>query len=104
MANLHKCLLALADPTRRGIFESLSRRPAAVTDLARGSTVSRPAVSQHLKALKLAGLVRMRVEGSRHVYHVDLDGLRPARNYFQGFWDKALASLKVEAEKQGKPS
>ena len=91
---------ALGDPTRRTIFERLGRRPMAVGELAGELPVSRPAVSQHLKVLKDAGLVRERAEGTRHVYRVDLDGVNALRSYFDRFWDQALADFKAEAERR----
>jgi DNA-binding transcriptional ArsR family regulator len=99
MTNLDTCLTALADPTRRRIFDRLSRTPAAVGDLARIMPVSRPAVSQHLKALKLAGLVRVEKQGTRHIYRIDLAGLEAVREYFDQFWGVALGAFKKAAEK-----
>ncbi len=100
-ANVEAKFVALADPTRRHIFERLARRPSAVVDLARLMPVSRPAVSQHLKALKLAGLVRVEARGARHLYFVDLNGLEAMRQYLDGFWTRSLAAFKAEAEKKG---
>jgi DNA-binding transcriptional ArsR family regulator len=91
---------ALGDPTRRTIFERLGRRPMAVGELAGELPVSRPAVSQHLKVLKDAGLVRERAEGTRRVYRIDLDGVDALRSYFDRFWDQALADFKAEAERR----
>lgn len=91
---------ALGDPTRRTIFERLGRRPMAVGELAGELPVSRPAVSQHLRVLKDAGLVRERAEGTRRVYRVDLDGVDAVRSYFDRFWDQALADFKAEAERR----
>jgi DNA-binding transcriptional ArsR family regulator len=91
---------ALGDPTRRAIFEQLAARPRAVGELANGLPVSRPAVSQHLRVLKSAGLVTERAEGTRRVYRVDPDGIVALRAYFEGFWDRALASFQAEAEAQ----
>ena len=90
---------ALGDPTRRTIFERLARRPMAVGELAGELPVSRPAVSQHLKVLKQAGLVRERPDGTRRVYRVDLDGVEALRSYFDRFWDQALGDFKAEAER-----
>ena len=91
---------ALGDPTRRAIFERLMDGPKAVVDLARGLPVSRPAVSQHLKVLKDARLVRDRTEGVRHIYAVDPHGLNQLRADLDRFWTGALAAFKdaVEAE------
>jgi DNA-binding transcriptional ArsR family regulator len=91
-------LTALADPTRRSVFETLRRGPKSVGELARGLPVSRPAVSQHLRVLERAGLVRARREGTRNFYSVNGDGLAELRDYFEGFWDEALAAFKAAAE------
>jgi len=91
-------LSALADPTRRTIFETLAERPAAVGELARDLPVSRPAVSQHLKVLKAAGLVSDRPAGTRRIYQVDPDGLRELRAYLDQFWAKTLAAYKAAVE------
>jgi DNA-binding transcriptional ArsR family regulator len=93
-------LAALADPTRRTVFETLGRGPRSVGDLARGLPVSRPAVSQHLRVLKKAGLVSERRVGTRNFYSVDGDGLAELRDYFEGFWDGALAAFKDAAERE----
>jgi DNA-binding transcriptional ArsR family regulator len=95
-------LTALADPTRRAIFERLADRPRAVGELASELPVSRPAVSQHLKVLKDARLVVDRREGTRRIYHLDPDGLRDLRGYLDHFWDQALAGFKAAAEQQTK--
>ena len=92
-------IAALADPTRRTVFERLRRGPQPVVELARGLPVSRPAVSQHLRVLKEAGLVRDRQEGTRHYYSVDGDALAELREYFESFWEDALAAFQEEAEK-----
>jgi DNA-binding transcriptional ArsR family regulator len=92
-------MTALGDPTRRAIFERLAERPMAVGELARGLPVSRPAVSQHLRVLKAAGLVSEQPEGTRRVYRVDAAGIAALRAYFDAFWDRALADFKVEAER-----
>lgn len=91
---------ALGEPTRRRIFERLSEGPLAVGELADDLPVSRPAVSQHLRVLKSAGLVSGRPEGTRRVYRVDPDGLVAVRAYFDRFWDKALANFQAEAAAQ----
>ncbi|HWM13033.1 MAG TPA: metalloregulator ArsR/SmtB family transcription factor [Gaiellaceae bacterium] len=93
-------IAALADPTRRSVFETLREGPRSVGDLARGLPVSRPAVSQHLRVLKNAGLVRERRVGTRNFYSVDGDGLAELRDYFEGFWDEALAAFKDAAERE----
>jgi DNA-binding transcriptional ArsR family regulator len=92
-------LAALADPTRRAVFEALRGGPRAVGAIAAGVPVSRPAVSQHLKALKQAGLVRDRAEGTRRVYYIDPDGLGPLRRWLDEFWTEALDAFKREVER-----
>jgi DNA-binding transcriptional ArsR family regulator len=91
-------LTALADPTRRRVFERLKSGPRSVGAIARGMTVSRPAVSQHLKVLKEAGLVTDRPEGARRVYHIDPHGLGALRAWLDQFWDEALAAFQAEVE------
>ncbi len=91
-------LAALADPTRRAVFERLRRGPASVGQLAAGLPVSRPAVSQHLKSLRLAGLVNARSQGTRRVYDIDTDGLGELRRWLETFWDEALDAFKREVE------
>jgi DNA-binding transcriptional ArsR family regulator len=91
-------LAALADPTRRRIFERLKSGPQAVGSIARRMPVSRPAVSQHLKVLKEAGLVADRPEGTRRVYHIDPNGLGALRAWVDQFWDQALAAFQAEVE------
>jgi DNA-binding transcriptional ArsR family regulator len=92
-------LAALADPTRRRVFERLKSGPKPVGAIARGLPVSRPAVSQHLKALKEAGLVADRPEGTRRVYFIDPHGLGALRKWLDQFWDDALAAFQAEVEK-----
>ena len=99
-----KALTALADPTRRRVFERLHAGPASVGDLAAELPVSRPAVSQHLKALKLAGLVTDKPDGARRVYYIDPDGLGELRRWLDQFWDDALEAFKKEVEKPKKPT
>jgi DNA-binding transcriptional ArsR family regulator len=95
---------ALGDPTRRAIFERLADRPRAVGELARELPVSRPAVSQHLKVLKDAGLVRDHPAGNRRIYELDAAGVDGLREYLDQFWNRALASFKQAAERQeGEP-
>jgi DNA-binding transcriptional ArsR family regulator len=89
-------LHSLADPTRRKVFECLREGPRSVGDLAREMPVSRPAVSQHLKVLKHAGLVNDRAEGTRRVYYVDPDGLGELRRWLDEFWTEALAAFARE--------
>jgi DNA-binding transcriptional ArsR family regulator len=95
-------LSALADPTRRRVFERLRSGPASVGDLAAELPVSRPAVSQHLKALKIAGLVTDKPDGARRVYYIDPDGLGELRRWLDQFWDVALEAFKEEVEKPRK--
>ena len=97
-----QALSALGDPTRRAIFERLGDRPLAVVDLAAELPVSRPAVSQHLKVLKEAGLVRDVQAGTRRIYSLDPVGIEGLRDYLDRFWNTALRSFKsrVEAEKR----
>jgi DNA-binding transcriptional ArsR family regulator len=92
-------LSVLADPTRRHVFERLRGGPRSVSALAAGLPVSRPAVSQHLKALKNAGLVTERSEGVRRIYSVRREGLQELRDWLDGFWSDALEAFKEEAEK-----
>jgi DNA-binding transcriptional ArsR family regulator len=89
-------LAALADPTRREVFEHLRAGPRAVGEIASDMPVSRPAVSQHLKVLKLAGLVADRAEGTRRVYYIDPNGLGALRKWLDQFWDQALAAFQAE--------
>ena len=94
-----KALAALADPTRRSVFERLKSGPQAVGEIARGMPVSRPAVSQHLKTLKEAGLVTDHAEGTRRVYEIDLHVLGILRKWLDQFWDDALAAFQAEVER-----
>jgi len=91
---------ALGDWTRRQIFEALRRGPRSVGDLAADLPVSRPAVSQHLRVLKDAGLVVDRKDGVRRIYSVSPDGLAGIRAYFDSFWDEALGRFASEARKE----
>jgi len=99
-------LTALADPTRRRIFEELRDGPKPVGVIAAGLPVSRPAVSQHLKVLREAGLVDDRAEGTRRVYYIDPKGLGTLRAWLDQFWDRSLTAFAAEVErdndKQGK--
>jgi DNA-binding transcriptional ArsR family regulator len=89
---------ALGDGTRRLILERLRRGPLAVGELAAKLPVSRPAVSQHLRVLKEAGLVTERRNGTRRLYRVDTDGLAEVRDYLDGFWTDVLAAFEAAAE------
>jgi DNA-binding transcriptional ArsR family regulator len=93
-------LAALADPTRRAIFEQLAERPRAVGELADGLPVSRPAVSQHLRVLKEARLVADEPAGSRRIYRVDPEGVEALRAYLDQFWNRALAAFRAAAESE----
>jgi DNA-binding transcriptional ArsR family regulator len=93
---------ALGDWTRRQIFEALRKGPRSVGDLAGDLPVSRPAVSQHLRVLKEAGLVRDRRDGTRRIYSVDPRGLTDIRAYFDSFWDEALDRFAAEARKESR--
>ena len=95
-------LAVLADPTRRQVFERLRAGPRPVNALAAGLPVSRPAVSQHLKVLKDAGLVAERSEGVRRIYSVRREGLNELREWLDSFWGGALEAFKLEAEKSHK--
>jgi DNA-binding transcriptional ArsR family regulator len=90
---------ALGDPTRRAIFQKVADHPRAVVELASELPVSRPAVSQHLKVLKDARLVRDQRAGNRRIYRVDPDGIGALRSDLEGFWSKALAAYKAVVEK-----
>jgi DNA-binding transcriptional ArsR family regulator len=91
---------ALGDRTRRAIFERLAEHPRAVGELARELPVSRPAVSQHLRVLKDAGLVTERRAGNRRIYQLDPDGVGALRAYLDQFWGKALAAYKAAVEQE----
>ena len=92
--------LALADPTRRHVLERLRGGPKSVGRIAHGMPVSRPAVSQHLKILKQAGLVADRAVGTRRVYHIDPKGLAAIRTWLDQFWEDALEAFQAEVEKK----
>ena len=93
-------LQALADPTRRAVFESLRHGPLPVGKLAAGLPVTRPAVSQHLKVLRDAGLVRERKAGTRRIYSVEPDGIAELRRYLESFWKDVLTSFRERADAQ----
>ena len=96
---VERALDALGDPTRRAVFKRLRRGDRSVREIADGMEVTRPAVSQHLKVLKAAGLVVVRIEGTRRLYGVDPHGLETLRDWLDGFWDEILMSFKQEAER-----
>jgi DNA-binding transcriptional ArsR family regulator len=100
MTNQPGGLTALADPTRRTIFERLADQPRAVGEIARDLPVSRPAVSQHLKVLKDAGLVIDRPAGARRIYQLDPGGLGALRAYLDQYWTRALAAYKTAVEQR----
>jgi DNA-binding transcriptional ArsR family regulator len=97
-AYIQNGLAALGDPTRLAIFEMLGDHPQAVNQLAAGLPVSRPAVSQHLRVLKDARLVRDRREGTRRIYELNPEGLELLRDHFAKLWDQALSAFKKFAE------
>src|SRR5258708_3633425 len=94
-----KAFQALGDPTRRDLFERLAKRPMAVGELSAGLHVWRPAVSQHLKVLKEAGLVLVEAKGPRRHYQVDPRGIQTMKDHLDRFWDKSLEAFKEYAEK-----
>jgi DNA-binding transcriptional ArsR family regulator len=103
MANARNALnsfAALGDPTRRAIFERVAAQPSAVGDLARGLPVSRPAVSQHLRVLKQAGLVSETPEGTRHIYRLDPRGIAAMRDWLDSQWTSALDAFRDFANEQ----
>lgn len=95
-------LTALADPTRRAVFEVVCRHPASVTDIAAGLPVSRPAVSQHLKVLEAANLVHAIPQGRTRLYAVQPDGLNALREWMDGVWDVALEAYAAEIARRTK--
>jgi len=98
MTQVEQALDALGDPTRRAVFKRLGRGNRSVREIANGMDVSRPAVSQHLKVLKAAGLIVVRIEGTRRLYGVDPAGIEALRGWLDEFWDKTLLAFKREAE------
>ena len=102
MTTYHTGFSALADPTRREIFELLARRPSPVGELAEGLPVSRPAVSQHLKVLRDAGLVTDTKDGSRRLYRVNPQGVAGMREYLDRFWSDALGAFEKAARLEDK--
>jgi len=102
MANANRVFAALTDPTRRAVFERLRHGPRHVGEIARGLPVTRPAVSQHLKVLKEAGLVDDHPEGTRRIYQIDPKGLGAMRAWLDQFWDSALNAFAAEVERASK--
>jgi len=98
MANQHDQFAALADPSRLAVFERVAKGPAAVHQIAKAFPVSRPAISQHLRVLKDAGLVFDQQIGNRRIYQLNPDGIESLRAYFDRFWVDALESFKAFAE------
>jgi len=91
-------MTALGDPTRRAIFELLADGPRPVGAIARDLPVTRPAVSQHLRVLKDAGLVTDRADGTRRLYQLDPSGIGALRAYFDRFWSRSLVAFKQAVE------
>lgn len=98
MANISSTLAALSDQTRRRVFERVALRPASVAEITRGMGVSQPAVSQHLKVLRDAGLVTGTPQGARTIYAIDPRGLGPLRAWLDRFWDAQLDAFRTAAE------
>ena len=101
MANSLQPLDALADPTRRTIFERVSKRPQSVGELAAGLPVSRPAVSQHLRTLKEAQLVIDQAEGTKRIYRIDPRGLGLMRTWLDDHWSEALRAFQKFTDQEG---
>ena len=99
-----KAMDALGDGTRREIMERLRTGPRAVGEIAAGLPISRPAVSQHLRVLKEAGLVAEQRDGARRIYRIDQEGLKDLRAYVDSFWEQALAGFKAAAESEWRDS
>jgi DNA-binding transcriptional ArsR family regulator len=97
-------LSALGDPTRRAIFERIADRPQAVGEIARDLPVSRPAVSQHLKVLRDAGLVIDQPDGNRRIYRLDPEGVAALRDYLDAFWNRSLTAFKTAVEQREETS
>ena len=100
MINAERALDALGDPTRRRVFMRLREGNRSVREISDGLNVSRPAVSQHLRVLKDAGLAVVRIEGTRRLYAIDTRGLESLRGWLDGFWDKTLNAFKQAAERE----
>jgi len=102
MKNHEKAFEALGEPMRRTIFEKLRVRSLSVGAIAKGLPISRPAVSQHLRILKEAKLIRIQQQGTRSLCQIDPKGVLAMRTYLDNFWDTALAAFKLAAEKENK--
>ena len=100
MVNIERALDALGDPTRRRVLKRLRGGPVSVREIAQGMDVTRPAVSQHLKVLRDAGLVVVHQAGTRRLYEVDMRGIKALRSWLDGFWEEALSVFKAAAELQ----
>jgi DNA-binding transcriptional ArsR family regulator len=100
VAMAERALDALGDATRRRVFMRLRHGTRSVGDIARGMNITRPAVSQHLKVLKEAGLVGVRSEGTRRLYAVEAHGIDAVRRWLDDFWDDALGAFKIAAERE----
>jgi DNA-binding transcriptional ArsR family regulator len=98
-----KALAALADPTRRRIYEALRKQPRTVGELAKHQPVSRPAVSQHLKVLESARLVSVEAQGNRRLYSINREGLDDLRTYLESFWSDVLSSYSAEIKRRMTP-
>jgi DNA-binding transcriptional ArsR family regulator len=103
-AAYEKAFAALAEPSRRQVFERLREGPLSVGDIARGMPISRPAVSQHLKVLKEAGLVTDHAEGTRRIYAIDPQGLAALRSWLDQFWGEVLLAFATEVERNPHPN
>ena len=103
VATAPDAMAALSDPTRRQVFQMLAGGPTSVGEIASRLPVSRPAVSQHLRVLKDAGLVSHRVDGTRHLYQLDPRGVAAMRDYLDSLWQTALAQFKRQAERSAPP-
>lgn len=98
MAYDYRSIEALADPTRRQVFELVAERPRSVVEITREVAISQPAVSQHLKVLREARLVKAEPRGASNVYHIDPEGLGQMRAWLDRFWSTTLAAYKVAVE------
>jgi DNA-binding transcriptional ArsR family regulator len=96
----NRVFAALADPTRRAVFEQIAEQPRSVGALAAELPVSRPAVSQHLKVLKDAGLVVDEARGTARIYRIDPNGLGPIRRWLDEQWERSLQNFKRLAEQE----
>ncbi len=97
-----KAISALADPTRRSLFEKIAEHPNNVASLAQHFPVSRPAISQHLKVLQDAQLVKVQIAGTRRIYEIDHAGLEAIKSYLDSFWSDALGAFAAEIHKQNR--